>query len=185
MTSTYRMKIHQNKLAPSSMWGVKLGVYYDSESIVSICFAQKNMNSAQNGPTKLGFSDESSLFTVLWGPFLGQRMFFEQNKCLQWIQNHNKPLVWPLTCYLEHIYFGVFSSCMVKSMGHKLSSWKWPLSNGQTLVDFWYVIKYTWYYNNPLRNLLLQFVEGQTISAPAYKYFSKDSLPCNDPTIPL
>ena len=99
-------------------------------------FCTKNINSAQNGPTKLGFSDESSLFTVLWGPFLGQRMFFEQNKCLQWIQNHNKPLVWPLTCYLEHIYFGVFSSCMVKSMGHKLSSWKWRLSGRLILVDF-------------------------------------------------
>ena len=81
-------------------------------------FCTKNMNSAQNGPTKLGFSDESSLFTVLWGPFLGQRMFFEQNKCLQWIQNRNKPLVWPLTCYSEQVYFGVFSSCMVKSMGY-------------------------------------------------------------------
>ena len=41
---------------------------------------------------------------------------------LEWIQNHHKPLVWLLTCYLEHIYFGVFLSCNVKSMGHKLSS---------------------------------------------------------------
>ena len=28
----------------------------------------------------------------LW-PFLAQGVFFLQNKCLQWIQNHEKPLV--------------------------------------------------------------------------------------------
>ena len=82
----------------------------------------KKINSAQNGPTKLCFSDESSLFTVLWGLFLAQRMFFEQNKCLEWIQNHHKPLVWPLKCYLKHMYFDVFLPYTVKSMGPKLSS---------------------------------------------------------------
>ena len=46
----------------------------------------KNINSGKNWLTKLWFSDESSLFTGLWGLFLAQRMFFEQNKYLQWIQ---------------------------------------------------------------------------------------------------
>ena len=85
-------------------------------------FCTKSINSAQNGPTELWFNDESSFFTVLWGPFSAQGMFFEWNKCLQWIQNHLKPLIWPLKCYLKHIYFGVFWCCIVKSMGHKLSS---------------------------------------------------------------
>ena len=49
-------------------------------------------------------------------------MFFVQNKCLQWIQNHHKPLVWPLKCYLKHMYFDVFLPYTVKSMGPKLSS---------------------------------------------------------------
>ena len=37
----------------------------------------------KNGPKKLCFSDNWSLFTVLWEPFLAQGMFFEQNKCLE------------------------------------------------------------------------------------------------------
>ena len=77
----------------------------------------KNIPWATNGSHKNVRSDESSLNL---GLFLAQGMFFEQNKCLEWIQNHNKPLVWPLTCYLKQIYFGVFLSCIVKSMGSQL-----------------------------------------------------------------
>ena len=68
-------------------------------------------STAKDGPTKLWFSDDSSLFTVLCQPFLARGMFFQQNKCLEWIQNYNKPLVWPLTCYLNHTYFCVLLSC--------------------------------------------------------------------------
>ena len=53
-------------------------------------------------------SDDSSLFTGLRGWNLAQGMFFMQNKCLQWIQNHQEPLVWPLTCYLKHIFLVCF-----------------------------------------------------------------------------
>ena len=113
-------------------------------------------------------TDDSSLNPSFVGQFWAELMFFVQNKCLQWIQNRNKPLVWPLTYYLEHIYFGVFLFCIVSCIGLAAKNGKSDLSTGQILVDFWYVIKYTWYYNNPLRNLLLQFVDGQTISAPAY-----------------
>ena len=84
-------------------------------------FCSKNIPWAKNGSHKTVKSDESSLNHSLLGPFLAQGMFFEQNKCLKWIQNHNKPLVWPLTCYLKQIYFGVFLSCIVKSMG----PWLW------------------------------------------------------------
>ena len=49
--------------------------------------------SAKNGSHKTVKSDESSLNHSLVGPFLAQGMFFGQNKCLEWIQNHNKPLV--------------------------------------------------------------------------------------------
>ena len=71
----------------------------------------KNIPWAEIGPTKQWFSDESSLFTV-WGPFVAQGMFFVQNKCVQWIQHHDKPLVRPLTSYLKQIFFWVFSSCI-------------------------------------------------------------------------
>ena len=74
-------------------------------------FCSKNIHSASNGPTILWFSDDSSLFTVLCEPFLAQGMFFEQNKCLEWIQNHNKPLVWHLTRHIRQIY-GVFYWCI-------------------------------------------------------------------------
>ena len=50
-------------------------------------------------------SDESSLFISFEGVFWGQGMFFVQNKCLQWIQHHDKPLVRPLTSYLKQIFF--------------------------------------------------------------------------------
>ena len=74
-------------------------------------FCSKNIHSVKNGPTKLCFSDDSSLFTddsslfTVWcEPFLAQGMFFEQNKCLEWIQNHNKPLVWHLSYFLACIF---------------------------------------------------------------------------------
>ena len=40
-----------------------------------------------------------------------------KNSRLELIHNHNKPL---LTCYLKQIYFGVFLSCIVKSIGPQL-----------------------------------------------------------------
>ena len=113
---------HQYESASSSMWGVKPGSFLWFWIHCKHLFCIKIINSAQNAPTKLWFSDESSLFTVLWGLFLAQRMFLEQNKCLQWIQNHHKPLVWHLNYYLKQMYFDVFLPYTVKSMGPKLSS---------------------------------------------------------------
>ena len=90
------------------MWGVKLGVSYDSESIPSIFFCMKNIPWAKNGSLKTVKNDDSSLNHSFVGPFVAEQMFFMQNKCLQWIQNHKKPLVWHLTCYLKQIYFLYF-----------------------------------------------------------------------------
>ena len=82
---------------------VKLGVCDDSESIASICFAQKPLilqkTDPQNPQNVMShhfsqwFSDESSLFTVLWELFFAQGMFFMQKIMLAMDQNHNKPLV--------------------------------------------------------------------------------------------
>ena len=83
-------------------------------------FCSKDFHSAKNGPTKVWFSDDSSLFTVLSEPFLAKGMFFDQNNCLEWIQSHHKPLVWHLTCFLKQIYFGVFILYTLKSMGPQL-----------------------------------------------------------------
>ena len=60
---------------------------------IDFTIQDKNNNKHQNGSHKTVKSDESSLNHSLLGPFLAQGMFFEQNKCLKWIQNHNKPLV--------------------------------------------------------------------------------------------
>ena len=62
----------------------------------------------RNGHNKTLKSDDSSLNHRLWGPFLPQGMFFVQNKCLEWIQNHENPLDRPLTCYLKKIFGGSF-----------------------------------------------------------------------------
>ena len=56
-------------------------------------------------------------------PFLAHRMFFVQNKCLQWIQHHDKPLVRPLRSSLntqkKMIILGIFLLYR-KSMGAQL-----------------------------------------------------------------
>ena len=52
-------------------------------------------------------------------------MIFVQNKCLQWIQNHHKPLVGPFIypyMLLEAHVFLCILPYTVKSMGPKLSS---------------------------------------------------------------
>ena len=45
-------------------------------------------------------------------PFLAHGMFFVQNKCLQWIQHHDKPLVRPLRSSLntqkKNLFLGIF-----------------------------------------------------------------------------
>ena len=86
-------------------------------------FCTKNIPWAENGPHKTVKNDDSSLNHSFVGPFWAELMLFVQNKCLQWIQNHLKPLIWPLKCYLEHIYFNVFLCCIVKSMGHNSHQW--------------------------------------------------------------
>ena len=60
----------------------------------------------------------SQHFSQFCGRFLGP--FLAQNKCLQWIQNHDKPLVRPLTSYLKQILcLGIFLLYR-KSMGAQL-----------------------------------------------------------------
>ena len=65
----------------------------------------------------------SSLNHRFLGPFIAQGMFFVQNKCLQWIQHHDKPLVRPLTSYLntqkKKFFLGIFLLYR-KSMGAQL-----------------------------------------------------------------
>ena len=83
-------------------------------------FSSKNIPLAKNGSLKTVKSDESSLNHTFVGPFLAEWKSLEQNKCLEWIQSHHKPLVWHLTCFLKQIYFGVFILYTVKSMGPQL-----------------------------------------------------------------
>ena len=87
------------------MWGVKLGVFHGAaESILSICFAQKTFLWLERPPQHYGLvmSHHFSLwFSCFRGGILAQGMFFVQNRCLQWIQHHEKPLVWALICYLK------------------------------------------------------------------------------------
>ena len=52
--------------------------------------------------------NDSSLNHCFVGQFLAELKFLVQNKCLQWIQKHEIPLVWPFKFYLKQIYFGVF-----------------------------------------------------------------------------
>ena len=50
-------------------------------------------------------------------------------------------------------------------------SWNFDIFTDQISVDLWYVIKYTWYYNKPLRNLFLQFFRVRClffITAPVH-----------------
>ena len=53
----------------------------------------ENIPWARFQPLKPVKRDESSIFTVILVRFLAQGMFFMQNKCLQWIRNHQEPLV--------------------------------------------------------------------------------------------
>ena len=83
-------------------------------------FCMKNIPWARKRTKIMVKSDDSSLFTGLRGWNLAQGMFFMQNKCLQWIQNHEEPLVWPLTCYLKHIFLVCFFQYS-ESMGNFFS----------------------------------------------------------------
>ena len=72
-------------------------------------FCMKNIPWARKRTKITVKSDDSSRFTGLRGWNLAQGMFFMQNKCLQWIQNHEEPLVWPLTCYFFWCVFFQYS----------------------------------------------------------------------------
>ena len=69
--------------------GKSNGPIHDSESIPSICFARKTLLGLKTAIAT--FPGHHKPFFV--GPFLAQGVFFVHNKCLQLIQNHEKPLV--------------------------------------------------------------------------------------------
>ena len=65
-------------------------------------------------------------------------------------------------------------------------SWKLDISSGQTLVDSWSVIKRSWYYNNPPRNILLhsQSTAGSRGGFKGIRGPLRSLAPC-DPQRPL
>ena len=71
---------------------------------------EKPSLAKKTATTKLWLSDESSLFTVLWGPFLGK-------ECFSWKTN------WPLTCYLKQILFLSFFTFYLEKKYVPLNPW--------------------------------------------------------------
>ena len=84
--------------------------YYHNFSLKQTFVLQKT--AEQNG---LVMTRHFSQFCV--SCFLAQGMFFQQNKCLEWIQNHNKtPSSTPNMLLIEDLFWCILT-CIVKSMG--------------------------------------------------------------------
>ena len=110
------------------MWGVKLEVCYDSESILSIWLAKNNINSAKNGPTKLWFIDDIPFNSFVWAVFFAQGFI---------IIIFNKPLVWHLTCYLKQMYLGVFMLYIIVNGTPTLIGSPWFSTFRFALIERW------------------------------------------------